>query len=198
MALALERHPAFRTRALAVAEAESRARLEAREAWPEPVVGLAYGREGESEAGVDVWLATLSLPIPLWDANRGDRARAGAELEVAWAEEAALHRQWTARLGRAALAVDMAAERVAIFGADVLPVVEQNLALIQRAYELGELDIHAVSQTRERLLDSQIRALDARADYVRALAELEALLGTEVERVLEAPADPAPDGEGVP
>ncbi len=181
--LAAQRHPALRTQALAVAEAESRTRLEAREAWPEPTVGFAYAREGGESPAPDIGLFTVGLPLPFWNRNQGERARASVALDTARAEQAALGVRLQNRIARAAAAVNAAAQRIKIYGADVIPAVERNLELIRRAYDLGEIDIHDVSQTRERVLDAQSRVIDARSEYSRALADLEAQVGTELDDV---------------
>ncbi len=212
--LAAQHHPSFRTRALVVDAAHADVRRARREAWPEPTVGFTYGREGGPAPNDNIWLFTLRLPVPLWNRNQGDRARAAADLEIARTERRVLHVQWRRRLERAAAAVDAAAARVEIYGHDVLPSVERNLALLRRAFELGEIDLLTVSQTRERLLASQAQALDARGAYGQALADLEALVGTEVDQALEAghdhpvqgpadlgppprpPASPRPEGPG--
>lgn len=177
--LAGAHHPALRVRALAVAEAEARVRLAAREAWPEPTVGFAWAREGDAADPPNVGVFTLGIPLPVWNRNQGDRALAGVEANTARAELDAARTRLAAALGRAANQVDAAAERVRIYGTDILPTVQRNLELIRRAYDLGEMDIHAVSQTRERVLNMQARAIDARGAYYRALAELEALVGTD-------------------
>jgi len=178
--LAARHHPALRTQALAVAEAESRVRLEDRDAWPEPTLGAAYASEGDASQVPHVWLFTAGIPIPLWNRNQGGRARASVALDTARAEQEILGERLQAQLARAATRVNAAAQRVQILGEDVVPAVERNLELIRRAYDLGELDVHAVSQTRERVLDVQARALGALGEYVRALTDLEALVGTEL------------------
>ncbi len=183
--LAAEHHPSFRVRSLAVAEAESRMRLAGRKAWPAPTLGLAYSQEGGEVPTPKIWAVTLGIPFPLWNRNQGERAGAEVALDVARTERDALHRSWWSRLDRVAVEVNAAAQSVAIYGTDIVPTVETNLALIRRAYELGEIDIQAVSQTRERVLESQQRAIDAQAAYVSALAEIEGLLGTEVEEALQ-------------
>jgi cobalt-zinc-cadmium efflux system outer membrane protein len=179
--LAAQHTPALRTQALAVTEAEARLRLVDREAWPKPTVGLAYTREGAAAPEPGIGMLTVALPLPLWNRNQGEHARALVTLETARAERDAFDGHLRARLTRAASAVDAAARRVQIYGADVVPAVDRNLELIRRAYDLGEIDIHAVSQTRERVLDTQRRVIDARSEYARALAELEGLVGTELD-----------------
>ena len=44
------------------------------------------------------------------------------------------------------------ASRIAAYGTEILPAFEGNLALLQRAFELGEVDLLQVLVARERLL----------------------------------------------
>ena len=76
--------------------------------------------------------------------------------------------------------MNSAAERVALYETDIMPQLEENLALLERAYELGEVDIHQVSQTREQLLTATGRYIEARVTYYEAAAELEGLVGAEI------------------
>ena len=140
----------------------------------------------------DVWLFSLQVPIPLWNRNQGGRARAKADLKIAEARRQALHVQWRAQIERAATNLNAAAQRVQIYGADVLPRAEDSMRLIQRAYDLGEIDIQAVSQTRERVLETQTQALGALSDYYAALATLEGLVGAKIDETLDRPVDGLP------
>jgi outer membrane protein, heavy metal efflux system len=183
--IAAEHHPSFRVLSLAVAHAESNVRLQEREAWPDPTFGLAYGREDEISTSEDIWRVSVGVPLVFWNRDQGDRANARVALDVASAERDSLHRRWRGQLERSAQRVNAAAERVEIYGVQALPAVERNLLLIRRAYELGELDIHAVSQTRSRLFTIQAQAIDALSAYFRSLAELEGLVGTDVSLALQ-------------
>lgn len=175
-------HPSLRTRELAVLAGRSRLALEEREAWPEPTLGVSYGRESAPgpEAEAEVWLVELSVPIPLWQVNQADRARAEAELQVADAERAATVTRLRGELRQAAIALDAAVDRVSLYETGVVPQLKQKLALLQRAYELGEVDVHQVSQTRERLLTATGQHIDARITYYASAAALEGLVGTEL------------------
>lgn len=177
-----EHHPSLRTREIAVVAGQSRLALEDREAWPEPTVGFSYGREAAPgpEAQADVWLFNLTFPIPLWRTNQEGRARAEAELVVADREREATATQLRSQLLQAAIALNAAVERVALYETGVVPQLETNLSLLQRAYELGEVDVHQVSQTRERLLTATGQYIDARITYYETAATLEGLVGTEL------------------
>jgi cobalt-zinc-cadmium efflux system outer membrane protein len=151
------------------------------------VVRFGYGREAgpAPEPDAEVWLLHVLMPIPLWHRNQEARARAEAELQVAGGERDATATRLRGELLQAATALDAAAERVALYETDVVPQLEENLALLQRAYELGEVDVHQVSQTRERLLTATGQYIDALVTYYETAATLEGLVGTELWTEME-------------
>lgn len=177
-----EHHPSLRTRELAVVAGRSRLELQDREAWPEPTVGFSYGREAAPgpEAQADVWLFNLTFPIPLWRTNQEGRARAEAGLLVSDREREATATRLRGDLLQASIALDAAVRRVALYETGVVPQLEANLTLLERAYSLGEVDVHQVSQTRERLLTATGQYIDARITYYETAAALEGLVGTEL------------------
>jgi cobalt-zinc-cadmium efflux system outer membrane protein len=180
--LASQQHPGIAARASGVEEAEARVRLEDREAWPEPTLGVRYTREALPNIRIHEHIVqgTIALPIPFSQRNQAERSRARAELGVRQAEETAFGQALRARLTRAAIAVDADANRIAAYGTEILPAFEGNLALLRRAFELGEVDLLQVLVARERLLRIQQDALTAHQDYYRDVAALEAEVGTEV------------------
>ena len=180
--LASHQHPGIAARASAVEEAEARVRLEDREAWPEPSLGVLYTRESLPISGLreHIVQGRIALPIPSSQRNQAGRSRARAELGVRQAEQTAFGQALRARLTRAAIAVDADANRIAAYGTEILPAFEGNLSLLRRAFELGEVDLLQVLVARERLLRIQQDALTAHQDYYRDVAALEAEVGTEV------------------
>ena len=172
--------PALAEARARVEEARARLSLEDREVWPEPSLGVSWHREGGPNESEDLVFGTVTLPIPLWQRNQGARAEARAELEIAEAELAALEQRLAAQLARASSAVEAAGERVAVYGTEILPSFERNLEMLQRAFELGEIDVLDVSVAVERFLRTRTEALDAQADYFEALAELEEIVGTDL------------------
>ena len=182
LAVAAQRHqPRLRTLHAARVEADARSRSADRDAWPEPTLGVQVTREG-APAGLEetVVLGTLSIPIPLVQRNQGARATANAEARIAEAEQQAFTSQLGNHIEQNRTAVAAAALRVRTYGGEILPTFEENLRLIQRAFELGEIDILQVSVARERFLRIQTDALDAYSDYFQAIADLEAAIGTDL------------------
>ena len=66
-----------------------------------------------------------------------------------------------------------------LYTSELIPQLSKNFKLLQRAYELGEVDIQRVSQTRERLLDAMTQYTKARVLYFDRAVTLEGLVGTE-------------------
>jgi cobalt-zinc-cadmium efflux system outer membrane protein len=182
LTLMLEHHPSIRVQGLAADARRAQAQLAEREAMPEPTVGLSYQRQSTPGPGddIDQWMVNLTVPLPVARRAQGERALAAAEVNVADRHRAEVITELHGALIQAALALDAAADRVALYESDVMPHLEQNLTLLQRAYTLGEADVHQVSQTRERLLNATAQYLDARITYFKNAATLEGLVGTEL------------------
>lgn len=179
-------HPSVRQRELAVELQRARLALADREGAPKPSLGINYARESSPGASstassqpAHIGMLTLSVPLTLWRKNQEGRARARASLTLADRERAQTMRDLESELHVASAAVTSALAILDIYTSDIIPQLHAHFELLQRAYELGEVDIHQVSQTRERLLDAMTQYTQARALYVDRAATLEGLVGTE-------------------
>lgn len=180
--LASEHHPLLEVQRAAAREATARVALAERDAWPNPSLGALYVYEGAPNGGnpEHVLMGLLTIPIPSFQLNQGERAGAEARLEVALAREHAVRAVLEVQLRRLRTAAVAAARRVQAYRDVVLPRFEENLRLLGRAFELGEIDFLRLSVAQERLLTVQRDALGARADYQIALADLEAYVGADL------------------
>lgn len=180
--LMAKHHPSLQTRREAITASQARLKFERRSLWPKPTIGATYTREPglAGQPNNDIWLFNVSVPVPLWQRNQGGIAKAEAQLEVAASEEAEVTALLESKLQMTANALNSAAAQVELYQKSVIPKLEKNLGSLQRAYELGEVDLLQVSQTRERLLDGSKQYLDARVSYFRAAAALEGYVGSEI------------------
>jgi cobalt-zinc-cadmium efflux system outer membrane protein len=180
--LAAERLPGLRVAGARIREAEAKAEAAAREGWPKPAIGAQYRYEGgtPTEARKDVVMGVISLPIPSFQTNQGARALARAEVTVAEAELNADRQLLAGAVAEAHSEVDAAAKRTRAYGGEILPRFEENLTLLRRSFELGEIDILALSTGRERFLRIQSDALNAQGDYFVALSNLERVVGVDL------------------
>ncbi|HEX2732880.1 MAG TPA: TolC family protein [Polyangiaceae bacterium] len=182
--VAREHLPSLRTGAARIEEATSRVTLADRESWPRPALGVQYRREDNRELGgtSNLVMGVLSLPIPSFQLNQGERARARAEVNVARAELDASEQLLDGQIAEARSEVVAAAARTRAYGTEILPRFSENLTLLRRSFELGEIDILALSTGRERFLRIQSDALSAQQDYFVALSGLERVVGVDLWR----------------
>lgn len=176
-----DRQPALRAARARHQAAQARLSAAERRAWPNPTLGVSF--ESEAEPGSSparVLSGTFSVPLPFWVGSQPEASRARGALEQASAERAALAASLEPSIVQAHARVGVNAERALLFGAEILPSFENNLELLQKAFELGEIDILQVLVAQERFLDAQQHALQAYADYYDSWAELEAAVGAEL------------------
>ncbi|HEY6078577.1 MAG TPA: TolC family protein, partial [Polyangiaceae bacterium] len=180
--VARERLPGVRVGEARVREAKAREPLANSEGRPNPSIGAQYRREGNpgDEGPYHIVMGTLSIPIPLFQRNQGESAKAHAEVLVAESELDATRRLLEGQLAEARSEVVAAAARTRAYGEEILPRFEENLVLLRRSFELGEIDILALSAGRERFLGIQSDALAAQQDYFVALAGLERIVGVDL------------------
>ncbi len=174
--------PVLRTREAAIQEANARVAVARREVWPQPSIGVQYRHEGNptAEGPYDIVLGTLAFTIPSFQTNQGERALANARLGVARAEQGATLSLLEGQIAQAHSEVVAAATRVRSYGTEILPRFEENLGLLRRSFELGEIDMLSLLIGRERFLKIQSDALDTYLDYFLALANLERTVGVDL------------------
>jgi cobalt-zinc-cadmium efflux system outer membrane protein len=171
--------PQLRALAARAQEADAQLTVANREGWPKPSVGVQYQRESNRamEGIYNIVLGAVSLPIPVFQTNQAARAEARAELEVAQAEWLAQGQLLTGQIALARSELVAAARRMQAYRGEILPHFEENLRLLVRSFELGEIDLLALSAARERFLQIQADALHAQREYSIALSGLERALG---------------------
>ena len=165
------------------AEARAREALAARQGAPQPTLGFQFNSEGAPQGGVreQVFAGTIALPIPLWQRNQGGRARASAERAIAEAELDGWERRLEPTLRQLASLASGARARAELVATELVPAVERATANLDRAFELGEIDLLTLLAARERMLRARVESLDAHRIYYEAVAELEGLLGLALE-----------------
>lgn len=180
--LAFRHLPSLKAASLRIEQARAQLQVAKAEAWPDPALGVAYHREdaGSSDGPSNVFMGTLSLPIPSFQLNQGERSQALAEIEVAEAELQAARIEIEGEVAKALSEVLAASQRSRAYGSQILPRFEENLHLLRRSFELGEIDLLALSTGRERFLQIQSDALAAQLDTFVALARLERVVGVDL------------------
>ncbi len=165
------------------AEAQARELLARRDVLPDPIVGVQLTAEGAPNGGPREYVlaGTLQLPLPLWQRNQPARARAATDRAIAEAEADAWQRRLAPRIQQLAAMASGARDRAALVATELVPALDDATAKLDRAFELGEIDLLALLTARERMLRARVEVLDAHQAYVNAVAALEAILGVGLE-----------------
>lgn len=156
-------------RAQAQAEATAARRLSL------PVtLGVGTKRIREGGASDDALLLEVGVPLPLFDRNQGERARADAELQRANAQYQRALVRTRARRAAALQEARQLVESARAMQADLVPEAARLTAIARSSFAEGELDLvglldafEAEAAVVEQSLEQQGRALDALLELER-------------------------------
>jgi len=178
-------------KSLEAARARGRAQVELADAerLPNVTLGLAYTHERSADATGATKEKTrdnllgvkISIPLPLFDRNQAGIREAQA------LKQSAENRLEFARMGvereiEGDYARLVAAEKALdLYTTGILPQLEENLKLVQEAYQLGEVGILAVIEEQKKYIEVHDGYLAALADRQTALARLEASAGVDFQ-----------------
>lgn len=148
------------------------------DAYPQLTPKFVYQHTND---GGDFFGAGISVSLPVWNRNQGERLRAGAQESAARARRdffssGGLESQIGALRGIAA----NYAEQSEIFFTKVVPSFESALESQERLYAQGKGNVLQVWQTLRTVNEVQLQALSIWLDAVEARLKLSTLIGEEV------------------
>lgn len=165
--------------AVVVASAErdaaaSRVQIERTRAAPDATVSFGARRYAGDDA--TALIAGVSVPLPLFDQNRGAVSAAQAELRAAEArfDRARAEAEADIRIGYRQIG---SAESQVAAAFEVERAAEEVYRLTRIGYESGRLPLSEVVVARRGLSDARLRTLDAQLNRVRAEAAIARLQG---------------------
>lgn len=189
-AIALGHRPELRSARLRIEGGEHAVRLARSRYRPELTVGIAWGnvldrRDGPGVAapplddGQDQFSFTFGASLPVF------RSSYDAGVREAGAHLAAADEAYRDAINGVALAVRTTAfglrtleGQLALFERALLPQAEQALLTTEEAYSGGVTGVLELLDSEEVLLDVRLGLARLRADYMRALAEMERAIGS--------------------
>jgi outer membrane protein, heavy metal efflux system len=156
--------------------AERRAELERSLALPDLELGAFAARE----EGDDVVGLRAGIALPLFDRNQGGIAESRAAVDRAAAELAAAELRVRREVAGAYAHHQAAAEALAALRGLVVSTLGENLELLRRAADAGELSTTDVLLLRRELIDSRREHVEAAGELWRARTELELAVGSDL------------------
>ena len=166
--------PAVRSAEAEHEAAQQRLAVERKRAIPTPT--LLVGTRRFSATDTNAWVMSVSVPLPLFDRNRGEIAAARAEVTAAQARLSATQLESDAAWRGAVSQLQVSAARRE--AADLSEsAAREAYRLARTGYDAGRTPLIELLSTRRSLTEAQSRALEARIARVQAEAELAHLAG---------------------
>lgn len=157
------------------AVAEERLRLEVRKQYPDIEIGAGLG----SEDNDDRLLLGASLPLPIFNANRGGIAEARANRELARASAESEFERLSFQLASIQANLKVAEQQQEILEKNMVPMLDEQAKEIDRLAELGEVNTLILLETVTRRFEAKSQILDLHLDILRGEIGLVQLLGPD-------------------
>lgn len=122
---------------------------------------------------------SFGVKVPLWNANRGEiaRAQAAVSLSIAFAARVRLDVETEIELRRKD--VEIAARLAESLDKEILPAATETLRLVRFSYEEGETSLLDLLDAQRTLRETQREATQARLTLALAVAEIQRLVGPD-------------------
>lgn len=141
-----------------------------------PNVTVSLGAKRNEELGRDQAILGVSIPIPVFDRNQGNLLEALRRTDKARDELATIEIRLSNELAAAFERLNAARQEVESLRRDILPGAQSAFDAATKGFELGKFGFLDV-------LDAQRTLIQAKSQYLRALAEAHRS-AAEIERVL--------------
>jgi cobalt-zinc-cadmium efflux system outer membrane protein len=182
--------PVLRQARLEVERREALSSLEQAKRIPDITVSLGAKRVppsgDESTSGRNQVVVGFSVPLPIFDTNRGNVAEALSREEKARDDLAVAELQLGADVAQATERLRSARATAETLQRDALPGAETAYKAATKGFELGKFSFLEALDAQRTLFQVRNQYLVALADAHRAAGELDRLLGTEGDDNLHA------------
>lgn len=131
--------------------------------------------------GGNTAIASVMVPLPLFDRNQGNIKEAYQRVDKAEDEQTMMELRLKTELAQSYEALSAAWNEITILRDEILPGAESAFNVMRRGYELGKFGLLELLDAQRVLFQNQLL-------YVRALANYQRLIN-DIERLIAAPID---------
>src|SRR3546814_28834 len=156
----------------------SQAELEVERSRAVPDLTVSAGVRQFHETDDSAFLVGVSIPIPVFDRNRGAIQRAGAELVAAEAELAAERLELFTGITAARARLATARDNAVALRSSILPKAEKAFSFAQEGYRQGKFSYLEVLDAQRTLFEARRELIDALQAFHDGRAEFDRLAGT--------------------
>jgi len=145
-----------------------------------PDIRLGAGVRQFNDNDSTAMVASIGIPLPIFDRNSGNIDAAASRLAKAESDAVAQRIQLTDALVEARGELDVAATQMNALERDVLPVAETAFDRTKLGYDEGKFDLLNVLDVQRSVFEVRLDLLNARAEYEKARVKVEALIGRDI------------------
>ena len=142
-----------------------------------PDLDLSVFRDKEIDKDANGF--SLRVKVPLWNANRGEIARAQAAAQVSAAERDRTRLELLAELEGRLKELEIAAAQAAMLDGQILPAAERSVGLARLSYEEGETSLLDLLDAQRTYREAQREAAEAHFALSLAFAGVQRLVGPD-------------------
>jgi cobalt-zinc-cadmium efflux system outer membrane protein len=185
-ALAARQRPDVESRRRKAAQARADVLAQNRAAYPTVSPMFGYTRQYQQKAigqpDVSSWTAALTVGLPVYDRNQGNRAKAASATAQAEFELHAALADLRAEVETAGQELRTARANVDAVSGDQLRLAREVLEAITQAYEAGGRPLLDVLDAQRNFRDTYRTYITSRATYWREVYQYGAAVGQQVPR----------------
>ncbi|MCC7377433.1 MAG: TolC family protein [Verrucomicrobiales bacterium] len=177
LAMARTNNFELRVRAIELAQQGFRVDLARNERFPALAVGPTFSEENAGTDRERILGVVVSLPLPLWNRNRGNVEVASARQTQAAVSYELAQRDVTRRVLEAALTYETKLQEMAKWRPDSVAHFREAAEVADRHYRLGAVPISTYVELQKQYLDAVESLLDTKREALEAAVQLELLTG---------------------
>jgi cobalt-zinc-cadmium efflux system outer membrane protein len=151
--------------------------VDAERARAVPDVIVSAGASRFSQFGDSAYMVSVSVPLPVFDRNRGGILEASRRLDKAADEQRAAQARLLTDLAQTYQRLAAIAKEIETLRTALLPGALSAYEAATQGYQLGKFGILDVLDAQRTLFQTRSQNLRALADYQRGVADIERLIG---------------------
>lgn len=173
-----EEAPAMRQARLETRRLAALADLELAKRTPDVTVSAGFQRAQQDGRGSTIAVVGVSIPLPVFDTNRGNIVQALRLRDKSEDDARALELRLRADLSIARQRLAIASEEVNAVRAEILPSAQVAFDAAAKGFELGKFQYLDVLDAQRTLLQARSQYLRSLGDAHRAVADVARVIGT--------------------
>jgi outer membrane protein, heavy metal efflux system len=177
MTLARTNNFELKVRAVELAQQGFRVDLARNERYPTISVGPSYSEQKAGSEEQRIIGVGISLPLPLWNRNKGNIEAAAARQMQAEVSLNVTEREIQRKVIEAALTYETKLREMAKWRPDSVQHFKEAAEVADRHYRLGAVPISTYVELQKQYLDAVEGLLDTKKEALEAAAQLELLTG---------------------